>query len=60
MNNKSEQDYFENVLNKIEDAFRRGEYARASILLDSLNEYVKSHSRLVEMAANGIEIKTNE
>lgn len=55
MNNKTEQHYFESVLAKIKRSFRNGEYARASILLDSLNEYTKAHSRLVEMAELGIE-----
>jgi len=52
MNNKSETEYFERVLDKIASAFRRGDYSRASILLDSLNEYTKAHCRLVEMADN--------
>lgn len=59
MDTEKEILYFDGVLDKIISAFRHGEYARASLLLDSLNEYVKAHSRLVEMSNIIIETKIN-
>ena len=60
MDTEKELLYFEGVLDKIASAFRHYEYARASLLLDSLNEYVKAHSRLVEMSNFSIQTKINE
>ena len=51
--------YFEGVLDKIASAFRHCEYARASLLLDSLNEYVKAHGRLMETSNLFIQTKIN-